>query len=132
MMMIYLSKMKTLLTLISIIFFFSCNNSTENENNSISAQMLRTKIKSGSKIGLIDVRTIPEYNGPLGHINESISIPLSELNENIDNIKSNNFEEIYIICLSGSRSASAVKILNNNDIEAQNVQGGMLAWNKLK
>ena len=124
--------MKNLLTLISIILFFSCDNSTENENNSISAQMLRTKIKSGSKIGLIDVRTIPEYNGPLGHINESISIPLSELNENIDNIKSNNFEEIYIICLSGSRSASAVKILNNNDIEAQNVQGGMLAWNKLK
>ena len=124
--------MKNLLTLISIILFFSCDNSTENENNSISAQMLRTKIKSGSKIGLIDVRTIPEYNGPLGHINESISIPLSELNENIDNIKSNNFEEIYIICLSGSRSASAVKILNNNDIEAQNVKGGMLAWNKLK
>ena len=124
--------MKNLLTLISIIFFFSCDNSTENENNSISAQMLRTKIKSGSKIGLIDVRTIPEYHGHLGHINESISIPLSELNENIDNIKSNNFEEIYIICLSGSRSASAVKILNNNDIEAQNVKGGMFAWNKLK
>ena len=124
--------MKKLLILIPILFFFSCNNSTENENNSISAQMLRTKIKSGSKIGLIDVRTIPEYNGPLGHIEESISIPLSELNENIDNIKSNNFEEIYVICLSGSRSASAIKILNNNDIEAQNVQGGMLAWNKLK
>ena len=124
--------MKNLLTLISIIFFFSCGDSTENENNSISAQMLRTKIKSGSKIGLIDVRTIPEYNGPLGHIKESISIPLSELNGNIDNIKSKNFEEIYVICLSGSRSASAVKILNNNDIEAQNVQGGMLAWNKLK
>ena len=124
--------MKKLLTLISIIFFFSCDNSTENENNSISAQMLRTKIKSGSKIGLIDVRTIPEYNGPLGHIKESVSIPLSELNENIDNIKSKSFEEIYIICLSGSRSASAVKILNNNDIEAQNVKGGMLAWNKLK
>ena len=123
---------KCTMNFISIIFFFSCDNSTENENNSISAQMLRTKIKSGSKIGLIDVRTIPEYNGPLGHINESISIPLSELNENIDNIKSKNFEEIYIICLSGSRSASAVKILNNNDIEAQNVQGGILAWNKLK
>ena len=115
---------------ISVVYFLY--NKKSNENNSISAQMLRTKIKSGSKIGLIDVRTIPEYNGPLGHINESISIPLSELNENIDNIKSNNFEEIYIICLSGSRSASAVKILNNNDIEAQNVQGGMLAWNKLK
>ena len=124
--------MKNLLTLISIIFFFSCDNSTENENNSISAQMLRTKIKSGSKIGLIDVRTIPEYNGPLGHINESISIPLSELNENIDNIKSKKFEEIYVICLRGSRSASAVNILNNNDIKAQNVKGGMLAWNKLK
>ena len=115
---------------ISVVYFFY--NKKSNENNSISAQLLRTKIKSGSKVGLIDVRTIPEYNGPLGHINESISIPLSELNENIDNIKSKNFEEIYVICLSGSRSASAVNILNNNDIKAQNVKGGMLAWNKLK
>ena len=119
-----------IIVVLSFIYFLLIKKNTE--TNSISAQMLRTKLKSNSKIGLIDVRTIAEYNGPLGHINKSISIPLSDLDNNIDNIKSKKFEEIYVICLSGSRSRSAVKILNNNKIEAQNVQGGMLAWNRFK
>ena len=101
-------------------------------DNSISAQLLRAKLNPDSNIGLIDVRTKNEYNGSLGHVQGSISIPLSELNNNIKEIKSKNFEEIYVICLSGSRSASAVKTLIDNEIEAYNVKGGMLAWNKSK
>ena len=50
----------------------------------------------------------------------------------LDDIKSKKFGELYVVCLSGVRSASAVSIFKKNGINAQNVKGGMMAWNKLK
>ena len=38
---------------------------------------------------------------------------------------------IYIVCLSGKRSAMAAQILRSNGMDAVNVKGGMLAWNSL-
>ena len=57
---------------------------------------------------------------------------MGDLKENINKINSDQYDEIYTICLSGGRSAKAVNILNNNNIKAINVRGGMAAWNMLK
>ncbi len=86
--------------------------------------------KSTNKIGIIDVRTKKEYD--LGHIENSICIPLSDLNNNIEKIKTFDFDEIYTICLSGSRSAQAVNILKKNNIKAVNIRGGMISWKSHK
>ena len=101
-------------------------------SNAISAELLRSKLKTESNIGVIDVRTTQEFNGPMGNIPGSLSIPLTDIGNKIDFIKSKNFDEVYVICLSGSRSAFAVNTLNKNGVEAQNVQGGMGAWNSMK
>ena len=99
--------------------------------NNISALDLKQKINhSKSNIGIIDVRTKKEYDS--GHIDGCIWIPLSDLNSNIDEIKSQNFDEIYTVCLSGGRSAKAVNILKKYDIKAVNIRGGMISLNSLK
>ena len=113
------------LFVVLILIYFGTGFNVKN----ISPNEVKTKLsdfKLSKKIGIIDVRTKKEYD--LGHIENSICIPLSDLNNNIDKIKTFNFDEIYTICLSGSRSAKAVNILKKNNIKATNIRGGMISW----
>ena len=115
------------LVVFSIIVFYAMGFNVEN----ISTTKIKTKlINSNVNIGIIDVRTKSEYES--GHIKNSLWIPLAELESNIERIKTKNYDEIYTICLSGGRSASAVKKLKKYDINAINIRGGMLSWNSLK
>ena len=116
-----------LILIVLITIYYAVGFNVDN----ISALDLKQKINhSKSKIGIIDVRTKKEYDS--GHIDNCIWIPLSDLNSNIDKIKSQNFDEIYTVCLSGGRSAKAVNILKKHNIKAINIRGGMISWNSLK
>lgn len=126
-----MNNLTTILIFGLAISFFIYKKKKMNEN-AISVDLLRSKLKTEQNIGVIDVRTTNEYNGPKGHIPGSLSIPLSNISNQLDKIKSKNFDELYVICLSGARSASAVSILNKNGINVQNVKGGMMAWNRIK
>ena len=113
--------------IISIILFYAIGFNVKNIS---TAEIKKKLVHSNASIGIIDVRTKSEYES--GHIENSLWIPLSQLDSNIEKIKSKNYDEIYTICLSGGRSASAVKILNKHNIDAINIRGGMLSWNSLK
>ena len=126
-----MNNLTTILIFGLAISFFIYKKKKMNEN-AIPVDLLRSKLKTEQNIGVIDVRTTNEYNGPKGHIPGSLSIPLSNISNQLDKIKSKNFDELYVICLSGARSASAVSILNKNGINVQNVKGGMMAWNRIK
>jgi len=115
------------LIVFSIIIFYAMGFNVEN----ISTNEIKSKLSnSTANIGIIDVRTKSEYES--GHIENSLWIPLAQLESNIEKIKSKNYDEIYTICLSGGRSASAVKKLKKHDINAINIRGGMLSWNSSK
>ena len=115
------------LVIISIVLFYAIGFNVDN----ISASEVRQKLnQTNANIGIIDVRTKSEYDS--GHIQQALWIPLNQLSSNIDKVKSKDYDEIYTICLSGGRSASAVKILKKNNIKAINIRGGMLSWNSLK
>ena len=126
-----MNNLTTILILGLAISFFIYKKKKMNEN-AISVESLRSKLKTEQNIGVLDVRTTNEYNGPKGHIPGSLSIPLSDISDHLDEIKSKNFDQLYVVCLSGARSASALSILNKNGINAQNVKGGMMAWNRMK
>ena len=115
------------MVIISIILFYAIGFNVKNIS---TAEIKKKLVHSNASIGIIDVRTKSEYES--GHIQNSLWIPLSQLDSNIEKIKSKNYDEIYTICLSGGRSASAVKILNKHNIDAVNIRGGMLSWNSLK
>lgn len=72
------------------------------------------------KITIIDVRTPAEFMG--GNVMGSINIPLQELAERIDEIKSID-GDIVLCCASGNRSGQAERYLHQNGI-ANCVNGG--------
>ncbi len=85
----------------------------------------------GKEILIIDVRTASEHK--LKSIRESISIPLKNLEDDIDieKIKEMSYKkEIYIYCQKGGRSIKAILILKKYGIEAINISGGIESWNK--
>jgi len=116
---------------IIFLLFYSCSTATT-AIKSISAMELKQKMRQDHSILIIDVRTAGEFNGPLGHIPSSQLKPLSEIHNIIEELKSINDKPVYIVCRSGNRSGKATQILRENRINAFNVEGGMIAWNKLK
>jgi rhodanese-related sulfurtransferase len=74
---------------------------------------------------IVDVRTRRERKE--GHPPGSIHYSLDSLNQRIRKLEG---KKVLAICRSGNRSGTAVRILEQNDIEAINVKGGMIAWNR--
>jgi phage shock protein E len=74
---------------------------------------------------ILDVRTKGEYQS--GHLKNSINIPIDKLPQNIKKLNKN--KPVITCCASGSRSASAKKILLSNGFE-QVYNGG--SWSSLK
>ncbi|HJF11877.1 rhodanese-like domain-containing protein [Corynebacterium falsenii] len=73
---------------------------------------------------LIDVREADEFND--WHAVGATNIPLSELQVRYSELDLN--EDIYVICLSGGRSAKACQWLEMNGIDAKNVANGSSGW----
>lgn len=75
-------------------------------------------------VAFIDVRSEDEYRG--GHATGTRNIPLELIEKNAPDLK--KYKEVYVICRSGGRSASAVSHLLSQGIHATNVAGGTIAW----
>lgn len=80
---------------------------------------------------IVDVRSLEEFKGELGHIPGSHRIFLGEeLNHFLQGYERS--EEIVFVCRSGSRSADAVKTgLGMGFTKVANLAGGMQRWNEL-
>lgn len=92
-----------------------------NKSNAIEEHVTRGAI-------IIDVRSNGEFAG--GHIKGSRNMPLPELSQQIDKIKSWNMP-VIACCQSGMRSAQATSILNKNGIDCINGGGWSSLNNKL-
>jgi len=78
-------------------------------------------------IQIVDVREPDEFNGPLGRIKGSISIPLGELPRRLDELARDR--PIVAVCRSGARSAQASVLLAKSGFSrVANLAGGMLRW----
>ncbi|MCC6397873.1 MAG: rhodanese-like domain-containing protein [Bacteroidetes bacterium] len=78
---------------------------------------------------LLDVRTREEFDGPLGHLEGALLIPVQELEIRIDELSPFKNKTIVAICRSGVRSAHATALLNAKGFHALNMTGGMVRWN---
>ena len=72
---------------------------------------------SENKITIVDVRTRGEFMG--GNVEGSINIPLQEIQQRLDEIKSLH-QPIILCCASGSRSRQAAAFLQGCGIECEN------------
>lgn len=92
---------------------------------------LKQRLDQNERILVLDVRSPEEYRGPLGHIRGSRLIPLPELGQRLDEIRSQADRAVAIVCRTDRRSAQAVGQLQQAGFHnLLMVRGGMTAWNK--
>ena len=76
---------------------------------------------------ILDVREVSEFEGPLGHIADAESWPLSELRDRIKTLYSDR--PLLVVCRSGKRSGMACNRMGEQGIpDAINLVGGMIEW----
>jgi adenylyltransferase/sulfurtransferase len=91
----------------------------------ITVEELRSKLSSGEKITLIDVRE--QFEWDIARIPGAKLIPLGDLHSRMSELDS--AETIYLQCKSGVRSATAARELQKAGFSKLfNVAGGILAW----
>jgi rhodanese-related sulfurtransferase len=77
---------------------------------------------------LLDVREDDEWAA--GHIDGAQHIPLGELAERLGELPKER--TIVAVCRSGVRSEAAVRGLRKLGFEAENLEGGVNAWDRAK
>ena len=83
--------------------------STENSSvMKMTAKEAKAEIDKGDVI-ILDVRTNEEYIS--GHIENSILIPVNEIEKEAENIIKDKEQKILVYCRSGNRSSQASKLL---------------------
>jgi rhodanese-related sulfurtransferase len=76
---------------------------------------------------VLDIREPEEF--VKSHIDNAVNIPLSKLDGQLSSLEKHKKNPVIVVCQTGSRSASACKILSNNGFEQViNMSGGMQSW----
>ncbi len=127
------NKIYYLFFILGLCLSLSCSNGNVRQDGiqHITAKELQVMLSEGGKPVLLDVRTPDEFDGPLGHLDGALLIPLNELDKRISELKVYQDSLIVIYCRSGNRSQVAAKILTAQNYNVVNMVGGMKAWNKL-
>ena len=120
--------MKYTIIFFIFLFFSSC---VAQDFPSISAEEAYEMKAGKDTVVFVDVRTVAEFEGPLGHIDGAILIPLHTLNTDLKKLDPYKEKKIIVYCRSGNRSQEGTRILRKNGFDAVNMLGGMRAWNKI-
>jgi rhodanese-related sulfurtransferase len=75
-------------------------------------------------VQLIDVRELDEWEA--GRIEGARHIPMSELGDRLGEIDKDR--PLVAVCRSGARSGRVVDVLRSRGYDAENLEGGMQAW----
>lgn len=108
-------------------------NANEVITGTILPGELKSRLSKGDKPVLVDVREAAELDGPLGHLEGIIHLPVSELTSRLDELAPFKEREIISVCRSGGRASTAARILTTAGFSHVVVlEGGMLGWNALE
>ena len=98
------------------------------EVRTITAEELRTRLAGEERPLLVDVREQNEWDE--AHIEQATLVPLATVVNTLKEMPKE--KEILLICRSGRRSGIAYRQLEELGFRnLRNVEGGMLAWEKL-
>ncbi len=96
----------------------------------ISLRDLKKSLAGVQRPLIVDVREPNEFDGPLGHIEGAINIPLGQLPAVWDGLGA-CAPPVVVVCRTDRRSAQAADILRARGVENVKVlRGGMEAWTK--
>lgn len=117
-----------LLMFLVSISFIACAQT--DKTKTMSVEELNSQLDSDKDVIILDVRTAQELEGPLGHIDGVIHIPIQQLEKRVDELKKYKDKEIAVICRTGNRSGAGTSILIENGYNAKNVLGGMTEYRR--
>ena len=80
--------------------------------------------EAAGEVSFVDVREAFEFKG--GHVRDSINIPLGEIPARVDELTSKG--RVVTICKVGARSDEAARFLKSFGVDAENLDGGVVAW----
>ncbi len=96
----------------------------------LEAGELRRRLGRGEQSLIVDVRGPDEFDGPLGHIDGALNVPLAALPSHIQEIRRAG-DPIVLVCLTDKRSAQAATQLAEAGVRGVSVlRGGMQAWRR--
>jgi sulfur dioxygenase len=108
-------------------------SANEMEIASIPPTILRQKLAESNKPVLLDVREVMELDGPLGHLEGIVHIPIGSLLARLKELEKYHDQEIITVCRSGGRAYTAAQILMTAGFEQVLVlEGGMIGWNAMR
>ena len=98
----------------------------------IEAEVLKHRLDDDEHVTVVDVRGPEEFTGPLGHIPDSLNIPIDNLRERINELEPLAEQPIVLVCKTDKRSANAAQLLRNSGFRRVPVlRGGLERWNEL-
>jgi rhodanese-related sulfurtransferase len=93
----------------------------------LDAAGLRARLADAAAPLVLDVRGPDEFDGPLGHIDGAVNIPLSDLPARLAEVTGD--QPVVCVCLTDKRSAAAAAQLADAGVgEVGVLRGGMKAW----
>lgn len=113
---------------ISVIFVQAQTSSTSHLVSPIDAKKM---IEQGKFEVVIDVRTVEEYTGPMGHIKDAKLLPIQNLEAELNTLAGLKNKPILIYCHSGNRSARSARILSSYGFtEVFDLSNGITGWKR--
>lgn len=103
--------------------------SCQAQNRSLSLPVIEfEKAINSDKVQVLDVRTAVEYSS--GHLKKSLQADWYNQKQFKERVNAlDKSKPVYVYCLTGVRSAAAVKQLRQNGFShVQDLQGGLTAW----
>lgn len=135
---------RKLFLLLPLFILFSCSKETGeteiveektetqeviSEFGEITAIEVCKIVANNPDVVFLDVRTIEEFNGELGHFKNAVRVAITDLIEEFDKIENYMDDEVIVYCRSGRRSRKACEVLVYNGFkDVKNLKGGLLGW----
>lgn len=96
----------------------------------IAAVDLKARLDRREPLQLIDVRSVGEYTA--GHIAGAVNVPIDQLRARLPELALDPARPVIAICFSAHRSPPAVRLLRQAGFDAQQLRGGLIAWQRHK
>lgn len=123
--------------IISFLFFVSCGQANSDgelasQSSNVSIQTISVdefegKLREIQTVQLVDVRTPEEFKE--GHLKNAVNLDYRNNNFEMEINKLDKTTPTFVYCLSGGRSASAAKQMNELGFTTvYNMDGGIMAW----
>ncbi|MEQ1822432.1 MAG: rhodanese-like domain-containing protein [Fimbriimonadaceae bacterium] len=93
-------------------------------SKTISPSELKSRLDSGSRFQLIDVRSSQEFSA--GHLPCAVNLPLEQVASRTADL--NPHDPVVLVCQSGTRASMACQELRNRRDDVLVLTGGTTAW----